>query len=68
MEEKTDIKLNLGGFTLAWGLITQCLVWCGVIWLPWQAIWGPFLLVVAICVIIFVLALIVGLIAHVIRG
>lgn len=67
MEEKKDIKLDLGGVTLSWGLITQCLVWSGVIWLPWQAIWGPFLLLVAICVVVFVLAFCVGLIAEVVR-
>ena len=63
MEEKKDIKLNLGGFTLSWGLITQCLVWSGVIDLPLLAIWGPFLIVLAVCVVIIVLAFFVGLIA-----
>lgn len=68
MEEKTTVSMGISGLALAWGLITQCLQWAGVISWHWLAIWGPFLLIVAFCLLIFVIALIVGVIAELIYG
>ena len=65
--DKQTVNISLGGITFFWGLITQCLQWAGVISWSWVAIWGPFLALIAICLIVFVVALIVGIIAELFR-
>lgn len=68
MEEKSHVSVGISGIALAWGIITQCLQWAGVISWHWLAIWGPFLLIVAFCLLVFIIALIVGVIAELIYG
>ena len=36
-----DKSIGIADLALAWGLITQCLAWGGVVSWPLVAIWGP---------------------------
>ena len=62
MDNNSKTGVGIGGLCLVWGLITQSLKWAGVIDWSLLAIWGPFLLSVAIAVIALLVALIASLI------
>jgi len=56
--KSTQSSIGLTGLAFFWAIVTQCLQWAGIINWPWEAIWGPFLLLLAItfiCVFIYIL-------------
>ncbi len=57
MEEHSNTGISAFGIVVLYGIVTQCLHWAGVVNWPWQAIWGPAVIVA----VIWVIAILIGL-------
>lgn len=56
--------IGLGGLFFGWGIVTQCLKWAGIVDWPWEAIWGPFLFLLAIILVWLIVGIIIFLVVR----
>lgn len=66
-EGGTVVGMSITTVCLLWGIITQCLSWGNVIQWPWYAIWGPFLFIIALWVLAFIVTILIMIIAVIAR-